>query len=158
MNVVGTSGYRLQKVGLLWIGEAFYKSTHAFMEEARRLGISRRIPAVPNDFEAGKTWVILAHPKACACPECKGAGLILPKKNGERPVECGRCEATGAVPGAFYVFRPTGVEKIVTDVQAKDEEEMEKLRKRGITPFVVPASDPDHAAPSRGGDEEEDAA
>jgi hypothetical protein len=29
---------------------------------------------------------------------------------------------------------------------------MEKL------PFFVPASDPDHAAPSRGGDEEEDAA
>jgi hypothetical protein len=35
---------------------------------------------------------------------------------------------------------------------------MEKLRKRGIVPFVVPASDPDHAAPGRGGEEEEDAA
>ena len=117
------------------------------------MGISRRIPAVPNDFEAGKTWVVLAHPKACACPECKGSGLLGFDKKG-----CERCEATGAVPGAFYVFRPSSVEKVVTDVQAKDKAEMEKLKTRGITPFVVPASDPDHAAPSRGGDEEEDAA
>ena len=81
-----------ERAGLLWIGSGFYPTPQHFMEEAKELGISKRISGVPR----------------------------------------------------FRVFKPTRIEKVVTQSQAQDEEEMAKLHKQGITPFVVPDDDPDH--------------
>jgi len=120
------------KSGLLWVGDRFY-SPYSFLEEARSLGISKRIVAVPRGFEAGKTVVYLAHPKAV-------------KKINKDFAFGEDLEEDPGSPGIFAAFRPTAVEKIVNDVQAKDEEEMERLRERGITPVVVPSNDPDHYA------------
>lgn len=103
------------KAGLLWVGEKFY-TTSSFTEESVRLGVSKRIAAIPNKFEIGKTWVFLAHKKAI---------------NEE-------------TPGIFMVFRPRAIEKIVTISESCDKEKMEKLIKRGITPVRVPDGDPDH--------------
>ena len=42
------------------------------MREASKMGVSRRITAVPRDFVVGETWVLLGHRKAIekACSEC----------------------------------------------------------------------------------------
>lgn len=50
--------------GLLWVGEAFYRSPEAFVREAAEQGVSRRVPALPRGFRLGETRVYLAHRKA----------------------------------------------------------------------------------------------
>lgn len=118
-----------KRVGLLWIGAEFYPTPADFTQEALRLGVSRRIKTVPRGFKLGETWVFLAHPKVIY------------------RVQTGSTEAkTEWIPGIFQVIRPTAVEKIITDVMAKDRELVADLEKRGITPVIVPAADPDHAA------------
>ena len=52
-----------ERGGLIWIGEKYYKSAGDFMAEAAAMGISRKIGAMPQDFEIGKTVVYLAHRK-----------------------------------------------------------------------------------------------
>jgi len=113
-----------ERVGLIWIGTAFYPSPTAFIEEARSMGISRRITAVPRNFRLGKTWVFLAHPKV-------------------RQVinEAGKAEWQA---GVFRMFKPERIEKIITESQLDDEREMAKLREAGITPVAVPDDDADH--------------
>lgn len=107
-----------ERVGLLWIGTQFYPTPEAFMAEADRLGLSRRITAVPRGFKLGETWVFLAHPKTMP--------TVPP------------------TPGIFRIFLPTAIEKIVTQSQSEDEAAMTELRERGITPVVVPDDDKDH--------------
>ncbi len=98
------------KTGLIWVGEAYYKTPKVFLEEALRMGISRRITAIPRGFEVGVTWVLLAHRKAF-------------------PV--GREDS----PGIFQAFRPTAIEYVVKG--GETEEELKSLRDRGITPVEV---------------------
>lgn len=52
-----------RKAGLLWIGAKFY-TPESFVSEAVKMGVCKRISAVPKGFETGKTWVLLAHMKA----------------------------------------------------------------------------------------------
>lgn len=77
-----------ERVGLVWIGEKFYPTVAHFAAEARRLGVSRRVAALPRGFKLGESWVWLAHPKACRTDE-------------------------GEKPGVFYVWKPKAIEKIV---------------------------------------------
>jgi hypothetical protein len=112
------------KVGLLWIGEQFYPTPDSFLREARELGVSRRVKGVPRGFKLGEHYVFLAHPRV--------KELLRP---GEKPEWIG---------GIFQIFRPTRIEKIITQSQARDAEEMDKLSKAGITPVVVDDNDRDH--------------
>jgi hypothetical protein len=105
-----------ERVGLLWIGRQFYPTPASFLHEAKTLGISRRISAVPRGFKVGVHWVFLAHPD-------------VPPFGG---------------PAIFSIFRPTAFEKIVTETQAHDKEFMADLTKRGICAVVVPDDDKDH--------------
>jgi hypothetical protein len=109
-----------KRVGLLWIGARFYPTPANFMTEARTLGVSRRITAVPRGFELGKSWVFLAHPK------------IKQTANGDW------------IGGVFHVFQPERIEKLITETQAQDVNEMDKLVEAGITPVIVPDDDRDH--------------
>jgi len=99
------------RAGLLWIGEAFYKTPEEFTREAARLGISRRIVAVPKGFVLCQTWVLCAHRKA----------IVLPDGKSER--------------GIFYMFRPDAVEYVTKGHETP--EEIEALENRGITPVKV---------------------
>jgi hypothetical protein len=108
------------RVGLLWIGAGFYPTATDFMAEAEVMGVSRRVTAVPRGFELGKTWVFLAHPK------------IKQTSNDDW------------IGGVFRIFKPERIEKIVTQAQAQDEAEMNRLVEAGITPVVVPDDDRDH--------------
>lgn len=106
------------KAGLLWTGEKFY-TPESFIEEANKMGISKRIGAVPRNFQLSKTWIFIGHPKA---------GF---KDNHK-------------VPAIFYVFKPSRIEKIVTEADFKDTEKMDKLRKQGLTPVPVEDSEIHH--------------
>jgi hypothetical protein len=79
-----------EKYGLMWVGEKFYPTPDHFMNEAARMGISKRIPMVPKEFEMGKDWILLAHRKT-----------IQSQYN---PQEY--------IPGIFQAFRPTRIEYI----------------------------------------------
>jgi hypothetical protein len=125
-----------ERVGLLWIGEQFYRTPGAFQQEAAEMGISRRIKAIPHGFKLGETWVFFAHPKV------------------KQRVD----QATGEVVwvgGVFRIFKPERVEKIVTQSEFADEAEMARLREAGIVPVPVPDDDKDHQGSVYDKEEEE---
>jgi hypothetical protein len=103
------------KCGLLWIGEQYYPTPQAWMEEANRLGVSRRIAAIPRGFIVGKSWVFVAHPQ------------VLGKDQ----------------PGVFHVIKPTRIELIVTP-SMRAEPWVIELSNKGVTLVEVPENDPDH--------------
>lgn len=109
-------GHEHQMAGLLWVGEKFYRTPTDFNREVDSMGLCRRIPAIPKDFELHFTYVMLAHRKA------------IPKKFvfGKKP----KFE-----PGIFSIFLPTAIE-IVCD-GTESEEEIEAYQKRGLTPVIV---------------------
>lgn len=131
-----------QKQGLMWVGGGFYKEPGDFIKEAHEMGISKRISAVPNGFKVGETWVFLAHKKAGR----KKVAVDVVEGRDELTDQAVRLEQEKEVeaPAVFYSFKPTRIEKIVTETQSKDEAEMQKLKERGITPVAVPDDDPDH--------------
>lgn len=105
----------LTKSGLLWIGEKYYATPEAYLNEARAMGLSRRIQSVPRGFEVGKTWVLLAHRKAVSSfMEAPGEGFM-----------------EVLVPGIFSVFQPTHVEYIVKGTET--EEELSAKEARGLS-------------------------
>jgi hypothetical protein len=108
---------------LMWVGKKYY-SPDAFIREAKKMGVSKRINSIPKGLELGKTWVLLAHIEA-------GTELVEDKNTltGKKKIPS---------PGIFYAFRPERVEKIVTEKQFKNKREMKKLRDTGITPIPVP--------------------
>ena len=112
---------------LMWVGKEY--TTASFRGEAERLGISKRIPAVPKGLVLDHDWVYLAKPRLV--PET--AQMWFP---GEAE------EGRGFGPGVFEAFQPTRIEKVVTDLTPLHE--LEELRVLGITPVVVPHDDPDH--------------
>jgi hypothetical protein len=102
------------RAGLVWIGEAFYKTPQAWTKEAIEMGISRRITAIPRGFEVGKTLVLVAHRKA------------IPKADN------GKEEFAAAIFQAFVLCR---IEYVVKD--SDSEKKIKELVKRGITPVRV---------------------
>ena len=102
------------KSGLIWVGEKHYQVPEKFIEEANRMGISRRITALPRGFVLGTTWVFLAHTKAIF-------------NINETP--------TVYRPGIFQIYKPTAVEYVMKGDES--EEEIESMIKRGITPVRI---------------------
>jgi len=96
---------REEEAGLIWIGEKFYKTPAEFLEEAKIMGVSRRIKAVPRGFQLGQTYVLLAHRKC------------IPENNELKP-------------GIFTAFKPKAIEYIVKGEET--EEQLEAIVKRGI--------------------------
>lgn len=125
------------RVGLIWVGGSFYKKPSDWTKEAAEMGVSRRIPHVPKDFVAGKTWVWVAHRKAIdePCPHCRDSVKKALTEGAHAP--CAFCDDTGTLytPGVFHLFKPTAVEYITKGNET--EEELESLIKRGITPVKV---------------------
>lgn len=126
-----------ERMGLLWIGTSHYATPADFTKEAERMGVSRRIPALPKGFELGKTWVLIAH-RHCFqedCERCKSSGKINDMTDGL--VDCPDCKGVGQKyrPGIFHAFKPSAVEKVVDEDVT--EEEVEALEKRGIDAVIV---------------------
>jgi len=134
------------KAGLLWIGTQFYPTPEAFDAEAGKLGISRRIHAIPRNFKVGETWILLAHLKGitAACASCEGVGLK--RENGVTFMEvCGACNGERFVitPAIVKVWRPQRIEKILAESQ-RDSEEHHALEEKGISCVFFPDNDVDH--------------
>ena len=102
------------RAGLLWIGGSFYPSPSNWLDEVQRLGVSRRIKAVPQGFKLGETWVLVAH-------------LHVPlMDDGGQPI-------TG--PAIFEAFMPEAIQYVTKGDET--QEQLEALAKRGITPVKV---------------------
>lgn len=99
----------LEWYGMMWVGEKFYKTPEDFMEEGDVMGISKRIGAIPNEFEVGVDWILLAHRKAV--PVSEGGKTVYK-------------------PGIFQAFKPTHFEYVVGGDESV--EELEAKEKRGI--------------------------
>ena len=82
--------------GLIWIGEKYYPTTADFTREGNTQGICRRLSTVPKGLEIGKTWVLLAHPKAIKITD--GTPFDINPRY---------------VPAIFSVFKPTRIEIII---------------------------------------------
>jgi hypothetical protein len=124
------------RVGLIWIGAEHYPSPGDFSIEVARMGLSRRIKAIPRGFKLGETWVLFAHPR----------GRFVAADDGVT-IRTGNWIAQ-----VFLAVQPGRIEQIVTDIMAKDHEAMAALQARGITPVIVPWNDPDHAARRKPGE------
>jgi hypothetical protein len=106
---------KIQKAGLLWIGEQYYKTPEIWAKEAREMGISRRIKSVPHGFKIGETWVALAHIRAIPEP------ILQHDSN--------------ATPGIFRLFKPTAIQYVVKGDETFGD--LDDLEKRGVTPVKI---------------------
>ena len=74
-----------ERAGIMWVGNKFY-SPDTFLNEALKMGISKRLPTIPRELlkNIGNVRVYLVHPKACQDAEGKPkAGFFtsfVPKK------------------------------------------------------------------------------
>lgn len=119
------------RVGLIWVGEHYYKNPNEFLTEMVELGVSRRVPAIPQGFKIGETIVWLGHRKAAhsRCDLCDGSGVV----NEMSAIQCPDCKGAGhtTAPGVFSVFRPQRIEYILTGNET--DAELERLESRGVS-------------------------
>jgi hypothetical protein len=113
-----------ERLGLLWIGRQFYPTPLDWLRETARLGMSRRITAVPRGFKVGETWVAIAHPAAITGTDEAGNATVA--------------------PGVIQLVRPDRIEQIITETMSRDAEFMADLDAKGVTPVIVPDDDKDH--------------
>jgi hypothetical protein len=106
---------------LMTVGESSYPTADSFLQEAHKLGISKRIAQIPRHMVLGETVIYLGHPNACGQD----------------------------MPGIFMTFTPARIEQLVweSDMEKKKEE----LAKKGITAVGIKDGDVDHmpARPSQ---------
>lgn len=120
---------RLQHAGLLWIGEKFYSTPEEYTAEAHRMGISRRIKAVPRDYVPGETWILLAHSKV-------DFSELDARHSQENPDAAAMiAELPRRRPAIFAAFLPERIERIVNGDES--EEEIAKIEKAGLVPVKV---------------------
>lgn len=124
----------IQRAGLLWIGEQFYKTPEAWEKEAREMGVSRRIKAVPRGFVIGETWVAVAHIRAIPSTFSLSGGEVGVSPYATRKAKK-EADKVLWTPGIFRLFKPTAVQYVVKGTET--DEELADLEKRGITPVRV---------------------
>lgn len=122
---------------VMMVGEKHYPTITHFLEEANRLGVSKRIPFIPKKLKMGETIVYLAHPKACRVPVPSEDDSESPQ---HRLVDA---QKTGGALGLFMAFRPRAIEMPVYKKDLTKKKKTE-LKKRGITPIEIPDGDEDH--------------
>lgn len=99
------------KMGLIWIGEKYYKTAQDFAREANMMGVSRRISQIPKELKIGETWLCVAHRKT----------IYGVNEKGEMDL----------TPGIFHAFKPTRMEYVVKGTESEDE--LNRLEERGFT-------------------------
>jgi len=114
---------------LMWVGEKYY-TPESFTQEAMQLGVSKRIAQIPKNLKLGETWILLAHKKAIY-KATDDAGQMIKE-----------------YAGIFYAFRPKRIEKLILEKDATPRR-LAKLKKRNITPVIIPNDDLDHQSKKR---------
>lgn len=100
------------RAGLMWVGSTHYTPSQ-FIAEAREMGISKRISALPKDFEFGNHPIYLAHTHAVVGDAKFGDGM--PDKT----------------PGVFMCFWPTHVDLVIDDENNVPPKALELAKKYG---------------------------
>lgn len=121
--------------GLLWVGEAFYPRPEDFTREAARMGLSRKLGALPRGFELGVTRVYLAHRRAVW-----------------------NVETQQYTAGVFSSFVPVGIDLVVADDEHPPERAVqlaEHLGERARILRVVPQTQQTEMWPVEPPEEEE---
>jgi hypothetical protein len=119
-----------EKAGLLWIGGAYYPTPADWQKEATRMGVSRRIIALPKGFKVGTTWVFVGHRKAiekrCPGEQCEHGKCWDEDGWSDCPV----CKGEGHIYGAaiFHGFKPDRIEYVVTPNDERLLGERERAR------------------------------
>lgn len=118
--------WKLHRAGLIWVGEKYYPDPETFQREAARMGISRRIKAIPRDFKVGETWILLAHRKAVPALHVRDCPA-----DGARSLtgQCGP-QCVGERPGIFSAFVPLRVEYVIKGTETPAE--LDALEERGL--------------------------
>jgi hypothetical protein len=86
---------------LMWVGSIYYSTITDFVAEAKRLGVSKRVPPIPVDFCIGESVLFLAHDEGVRieCEHCRGTGIdgsvavrlmVKQKKDWVQAVKAGR--------------------------------------------------------------------
>lgn len=127
---------------LIGVGTKNYSPT-SFLEEAGRLGLSKRIAQIPREFKVGESVVFLAHrevvPRVKVVEEAHEVETVLHSgEGGEGGVGSALIPEkteTVMVPGVFCIFIPDRIEYVVRGDESDDE--IERLLERGITPVMV---------------------
>lgn len=86
------------------------------------MGVSKRLPAVPLEFEPGKTWVALAHRQAIVDYSDGPTGWVDSFGEAHTTIKY--------KPGIFMLFKPSAVEYIVKGNET--DEQLQRLEDRGI--------------------------
>lgn len=122
------------RFGLMWVGAEHYPTVESWYEEARRLGVSKRMATIPKELVLGKSFILVAHPKAIT-------ETVKVKEDGELVEH----EEVRFRPGVFHAFRVQKVELVVTPSMKKQDWVKELVEKKGVVLVEVPEDDPDHA-------------
>ena len=132
----------IERAGLLWIGKRYYPSQKGFLREAKEMGLSRRIPALPRDFKIGNDVVFLAHPEAVyvssVADESDDAIISHYKQvapelfEGKRPLIKQHAEVLNwwYMPAAFLATAPRV--QYVIDKEKDTEKKIAALVKKGV--------------------------
>ncbi len=131
------------KYGLMWVGEKFYRDPASFTAEAQKLGVSKRVGHIPKGLKVGD-FILLGHRKVPFQSPVKAGGggaMDALENEGQSAMANFKDELK---PAIFYGFHVTAMEIIITESQSKDEKFMESVKKRKLTPVVVPDNDKDH--------------
>jgi len=104
-----------KRYGFMWVGGYAY-TPESFIEEAKRLEVSKRITYMPKDLKIGD-WILLAHKKA----------------------------GHNQKPAIFYAFKLNRIEYLIWESEATPEY-LEELKKKGLIPVIIPDGDQDHKA------------
>lgn len=73
---------------LIFVGGKHYPTIQSFLDEANKIGISRRLHKLPHNVIAGKSTAYLAHEQKNKCEKCGGSGQLKQSvKTREIPVE-----------------------------------------------------------------------
>lgn len=110
---------------IIWVGREHYTQDE-FTAEAHLMGISRRIPHIPEGLKVGQSVIYLAmrnNINTRAGEDRDGRAI---KKN-----------------GIFMAYKPQDLELLIWESEATRKYNLE-LRKRGIVPVVIPDGDEDH--------------
>jgi hypothetical protein len=96
------------------VGELHYPTPEDYISEAKQQGISRLVRVIPHNFELGKTWVFLIHPKAFENQDMLGPAFE---------------------PGIIAMFRPKEIQYVTTGDETPFQ--IFEIEKRGIVPVKV---------------------
>lgn len=130
---------------IMTVGKKYY-SPQSFLDEAVKMGISKRIPFIPKKLVLGTSVIYLAHPEAVEVKESpalqEALAIVEGDSNGKQQ-KLLEVEKVEKAMGIFAAFRPQRIEMLIHENELTDEKRKE-LQKRGITPAPVPDGDTDH--------------